>query len=86
MSVDSTCVLQIDSEVSDDLRLMMVASAAARDVALKQDDRGGWGFGDAVWRGSGHDEPQSLLASFGLNAAVRDHLMASTFMSTTLRR
>jgi uncharacterized protein YxjI len=40
-----TYVLEIDAEVSDDLRLMMVASAAALDVALKQDDTGGWGFG-----------------------------------------
>jgi len=31
--------------VSDDLRLMMVASAAGPDIALKQDDTGGWGFG-----------------------------------------
>jgi uncharacterized protein YxjI len=40
-----TYVLQIQSEVSDDLRLLMVASAAGLDVALKQDDTGGWGFG-----------------------------------------
>ena len=40
-----TYVLQIESEVSDDLRLLMVASAAGLDVALKQDDTGGWGFG-----------------------------------------
>jgi uncharacterized protein YxjI len=40
-----TYVLQIQSEVSDDLRLLMVASAAGMDVALKQDDTGGWGFG-----------------------------------------
>jgi uncharacterized protein YxjI len=40
-----TYVLQIESETSDDLRLMMLASAAGLDVALKQDDTGGWGFG-----------------------------------------
>jgi uncharacterized protein YxjI len=40
-----TYVLQIEGEVSDDLRLLMVASAAGLDVALKQDDTGGWGFG-----------------------------------------
>lgn len=40
-----TYVLEIESEVSDDLRLLMVASAAALDVAIKQDDTGGWGFG-----------------------------------------
>lgn len=40
-----TYVLEIESEVSDDLRLLMVASAAGLDVALKQDDTGGWGFG-----------------------------------------
>jgi uncharacterized protein YxjI len=40
-----TYVLEIENEVSDDLRLLMVASAAGLDVALKQDDTGGWGFG-----------------------------------------
>jgi Scramblase len=40
-----TYALQIESEVSDDLRLLMVASAVGLDVALKQDDTGGWGFG-----------------------------------------
>jgi uncharacterized protein YxjI len=38
-------LLQISGQVSPDLRLMMVASAAALDIALKQDDTGGWGFG-----------------------------------------
>ena len=36
---------QIEAEVSPDLRLLMFASAAGLDVALKQDDTGGWGFG-----------------------------------------
>src|SRR4029453_10117257 len=40
-----TYILQVDAEVSPDLRLLMVASAAGLDVALKQDDTGGWGFG-----------------------------------------
>jgi uncharacterized protein YxjI len=40
-----TYILQIEAEVSSDLRLLMFASAAGLDVALKQDDRGGWGFG-----------------------------------------
>ncbi len=40
-----TYVLQIEAEVSSDLRLLMFASAAGLDVALKQDDNGGWGFG-----------------------------------------
>jgi uncharacterized protein YxjI len=40
-----TYILQIEAEVSSDLRLLMVASAAGLDVALKQDDTGGWGFG-----------------------------------------
>jgi len=40
-----TYVLEIEGEVSDDLRLIMVASAAGLDVALKQDDTGGWGRG-----------------------------------------
>ena len=40
-----TYVLQIEPEVSSDLRLLMFASAAGLDVALKQDDTGGWGFG-----------------------------------------
>jgi hypothetical protein len=31
--------------VAPELRLMMVASAAAVDIALKQDDTGGFGFG-----------------------------------------
>jgi uncharacterized protein YxjI len=40
-----TYVFQIESDVSPDLRLLMFASAAGPDVALKQDDTGGWGFG-----------------------------------------
>lgn len=40
-----TYILQIESEVSTDLRLLLFASAAGLDVALKQDDTGGWGFG-----------------------------------------
>ena len=40
-----TYILQIEAEVSPDLRLLMFASAAGLDVALKQDDTGGWGFG-----------------------------------------
>jgi uncharacterized protein YxjI len=40
-----TYALQVESEVSPDLRLLMFASAAGLDVALKQDDTGGWGFG-----------------------------------------
>jgi uncharacterized protein YxjI len=40
-----TYVLQIEAGVSSDLRLLMFASAAGLDVALKQDDTGGWGFG-----------------------------------------
>jgi uncharacterized protein YxjI len=40
-----TYVLQIEAEVSPDLRLLMFASAAGLDVAVKQDDTGGWGFG-----------------------------------------
>lgn len=40
-----TYILQIEAEVSSDLRLLMFASAAGLDVALKQDDTGGWGFG-----------------------------------------
>jgi uncharacterized protein YxjI len=40
-----TYVLQIEGEVSSDLRLLVFASAAGLDVALKQDDTGGWGFG-----------------------------------------
>ena len=40
-----TYVLQIEAVVSPDLRLLMFASAAGLDVALKQDDTGGWGFG-----------------------------------------
>jgi uncharacterized protein YxjI len=40
-----TYVLEIEKEVSVDLRLLMFASAAGLDVALKQDDTGGWGFG-----------------------------------------
>jgi uncharacterized protein YxjI len=38
-------LLQIEEEVSPDLRLLMVASAAGVDLALKQDDTGGWGRG-----------------------------------------
>ena len=38
-------MLNISAEVSGDLRLMMVASAAGVDLALKQDDTGGVGFG-----------------------------------------
>jgi uncharacterized protein YxjI len=40
-----TYVLQIEADVSADLRLLMFASAAGLDLALKQDDTGGWGFG-----------------------------------------
>ena len=40
-----TYILQIEAEVSSDLRLLMFASAAGVDLALKQDDTGGWGFG-----------------------------------------
>jgi uncharacterized protein YxjI len=40
-----TYILQVETEVSPDLRLLMFASAAGLDVALKQDDTGGWGFG-----------------------------------------
>jgi uncharacterized protein YxjI len=40
-----TYILQVEAEVSPDLRLLMFASAAGLDVALKQDDTGGWGFG-----------------------------------------
>jgi uncharacterized protein YxjI len=40
-----TYILQVDAEVPPDLRLLMFASAAGLDVALKQDDTGGWGFG-----------------------------------------
>jgi hypothetical protein len=40
-----TYILEIEAEVSSDLRLLMFASAAGLDVALKQDDTGGWGFG-----------------------------------------
>ncbi len=40
-----TYVLQIEAEVSPDLRLLMFASAAGVDMALKQDDTAGWGFG-----------------------------------------
>lgn len=38
-------LLHISGDVPADLRLMMVASAAAVDTALKQDDTGGFGFG-----------------------------------------
>jgi hypothetical protein len=38
-------ILQIEAEVSPDLRLLMFASAAGVDLALKQDDTGGWGRG-----------------------------------------
>jgi uncharacterized protein YxjI len=38
-------VLNISGAVSPDLRLMMLGSAAGVDVALKQDDSGGLGFG-----------------------------------------
>ena len=38
-------VLQITGAPSPDLRFLLVGSAAAVDVALKQDDTGGWGFG-----------------------------------------
>jgi uncharacterized protein YxjI len=41
-----TYILQItDPAVSKDLRFLMLAAAASIDVALKQDDSGGWGFG-----------------------------------------
>jgi uncharacterized protein YxjI len=38
-------LLHISGDVAPELRLMMVASAAAVDIALKQDDTGGFGFG-----------------------------------------
>jgi uncharacterized protein YxjI len=38
-------VLEITGPTSSDLRFLLVASAAALDTALKQDDVGGWGFG-----------------------------------------
>ena len=38
-------VLNVSRDVSPDLRLMMLGSAAGVDVALKQDDSGGLGFG-----------------------------------------
>jgi len=38
-------VLEITGPTSADLRFLLVASAAALDTALKQDDSGGWGFG-----------------------------------------
>jgi uncharacterized protein YxjI len=38
-------VLEITGPTSPDLRFLLVASGAALDTALKQDDSGGWGFG-----------------------------------------
>jgi uncharacterized protein YxjI len=38
-------LLHVSAEVPPDLRLLMVASAAGIDTALKQDDTGGFGFG-----------------------------------------
>jgi uncharacterized protein YxjI len=38
-------ILQITGPTSPELRFLLVASAAALDIALKQDDTGGWGFG-----------------------------------------
>ena len=38
-------VLEITGPTSPDVRFLLVASAAALDTALKQDDSGGWGFG-----------------------------------------
>jgi uncharacterized protein YxjI len=38
-------VLEITGPTSPELRFLLVASAAALDIALKQDDTGGWGFG-----------------------------------------
>jgi uncharacterized protein YxjI len=38
-------VLEVTGTTSPDLRFLLVASAAALDTALKQDDSGGWGFG-----------------------------------------
>jgi uncharacterized protein YxjI len=38
-------LLHIPGDVQPDLRLLMVASAAGVDTALKQDDTGGFGFG-----------------------------------------
>lgn len=38
-------LLNVSSDVSGDLRRLMVASAAGIDTALKQDDTGGFGFG-----------------------------------------
>ena len=38
-------ILQITGPTSPELRFLLVASAAALDIALKQGDTGGWGFG-----------------------------------------
>ena len=38
-------VLEVTGPTTPDLRFLLVASAAALDTALKQDDAGGWGFG-----------------------------------------
>src|SRR4249920_172987 len=38
-------ILQITGPTSPELRFLLVPSAAALDIALKQDDTGGWGFG-----------------------------------------
>ena len=38
-------ILQITGPTSPELRFLLVSSAAALDIALKQDDTGGWGFG-----------------------------------------
>jgi uncharacterized protein YxjI len=38
-------ILQITGPTSPKLRFLLVSSAAALDIALKQDDTGGWGFG-----------------------------------------
>jgi hypothetical protein len=38
-------IVRITGGPSRELRFMIVGAAAAIDVALKQDDSGGWGFG-----------------------------------------
>jgi scramblase len=44
-TADRYLLLNISGSVSPELRLLMVASAAGVDTALKQDDSGGVGFG-----------------------------------------
>ena len=38
-------IMQITGPTPPELRFLLVSSAAALDIALKQDDTGGWGFG-----------------------------------------